>query len=88
MACEICKREGCTRMFHSLKEQEFFDTHGYVGSEPEGDEPIEDTDSTPDYPTLLARCKPWVERLHSGTYSAEEIAEREALLADLEKAGV
>ena len=26
MACEICRRSSCTRSFHSLSEQEEFDT--------------------------------------------------------------
>jgi hypothetical protein len=36
MACEICGRGSCTRSFHSLEEQEEFDTKTgrYASSEP------------------------------------------------------
>ena len=27
MSCELCNRSSCTRCFHSLEEQEEFDTH-------------------------------------------------------------
>lgn len=47
---------------------------------------------SPDYPALLARCKPWLEelrlRLVMIPMSSDDLADINALLADLEKAGV
>lgn len=38
MACELCRRTSCTRCFHSLKEQEEFDTK--TGRYAPDDEPL------------------------------------------------
>jgi len=45
MACEICGRSSCTRCFHSLSEQEEFDTKTGRYA-PEEDAPLEDKEET------------------------------------------
>jgi len=43
MACEICGRSACTRSFHSLEEQEEFDTKtGRYSDDETDDETKED----------------------------------------------
>lgn len=42
MACEICGRSSCTRMFHSLSEQEEFDEQQNADTNREMDLPDND----------------------------------------------
>ena len=45
MACEICKRNSCSRMFHSLEDQEAFDNKTGKYSEDDNEDNISTSSS-------------------------------------------